>query len=185
MPDEQVSHSSVTRCWLNLDSQALHRSISQKQDISGGAAAVLIHGTAQFGSRSMSKFTINRRTAFTGAAALTLVPAVAGAATAKTTTIGKLWAEAEALQAKLAFYRAEIQASAENGGIAGWMRLGGEANTLGGERYQRLMAILNSTPANADDLKIMAKVVLDEEIQNGAKGFAADRFAQATLTLAA
>lgn len=133
----------------------------------------------------MSNISINRRTAFTGAAALTLVPAVAVAAQPKTTVIGKLWNEAEALRVKLDLFRAEIEASAENGGISGWMRLGGEANTLGGERYGRLMAILNSTPANADDLKIMAKVVLDGEIQNGAKGFAADRFAQATLSLAA
>ena len=44
------------------------------------------------------------------------------------TAIGKLWSEAEVLNARLDAYRAEIAAAAQNGGISGWMRLGGEAS---------------------------------------------------------
>jgi hypothetical protein len=124
--------------------------------------------------------TINRRTAFAGAAALSLVPAIAAAKSGET-AIGKLWSEAEALSAKLSAYSAEIAESAANGGISGWMRLAGEANTLGGERYGKLMAILHTAPESDADLAVMAKVVLDDEIVNGAKGYAADRFAQATI----
>jgi hypothetical protein len=130
----------------------------------------------------MTTPTLTRRTAFAGAAALSLVPVVASAA-ANETTIGKLWREAEALNAKLAGYRAEIAAAAQNGGISGWMRLGGEANTLGGQRYAKLMAILHEKPQSPADLAVMAKVVLDDEIVNGAKGYAADQFARATITL--
>jgi hypothetical protein len=130
----------------------------------------------------MTTPTLTRRTAFAGAAALSLVPAVASAS-ASETTIGKLWSEAEALNAKLAGYRAEIAAAAQNGGISGWMRLGGEANTLGGQRYAKLMAILHAKPETSADLAVMAKVVLDDEIVNGAKGYAADQFARATIAL--
>ncbi|MGL4636415.1 MAG: hypothetical protein ACRCWF_10560 [Beijerinckiaceae bacterium] len=130
----------------------------------------------------MTTSTISRRTAFAGAAALSLVPVVASAA-ASETAIGKLWNEAEALGSKLDAYRAEIAASAQNGGISGWMRLGGEANTLGGQRYGKLMAILHAKPETQGDLVVMARVILDDEIQNSAKGYAADQFAKATITL--
>jgi hypothetical protein len=128
----------------------------------------------------MTSPSLTRRSAFAGAAALTVVPAVASAST-KQTAIGTLWSEAEALERKIAAYSAEIAAAAQNGGIAGWMRLGGEANTLGGQRYARLMAILHATPESQTDLAIIARVVLDGEIQNGAKGYAADQFAKATI----
>ncbi len=136
----------------------------------------------------MTTPSLTRRTAFVGAAALTVVPAVASAkildiAKARETAIGSLWNEAEALNGRLNRFRAEIAAAAEDGGISGWMRLGGEANTLGGQRYARLMAILHAKPQNQADLAIMARVVLDEEIGNGAKGYAADQFARATLAL--
>ena len=130
----------------------------------------------------MTSPTLTRRTAFAGTAALALVPVVASAAS-KQTAIGSLWADAEALSVKLNSYRAQIAASAETGGISGWMRLGGEANTLGGQRYAKLMGILHTKPETQSDLAIMARVVLDEEIQNGAKGYAADRFATATIDL--
>ncbi len=137
----------------------------------------------------MTTSSLTRRTAFVGAAALSLVPVVASAKTlgsikARETAIGTLWNEAEMLNTRLNRFRAEITAAAETGGISGWMRLGGEANTLGGQRYARLMAILHASPENQADLAIMARVVLDEEIGNGAKGYAADQFARATLTLA-
>jgi hypothetical protein len=130
----------------------------------------------------MTTSTITRRTAFAGAAALSIVP-VAASASAKQTAIGALWHDAEMLGAKLDAYRAEIAAAAQNGGIAGWMRLGGEANALGGQRYGKLMAILHAKPETQGDLAVIARVVLDDEIQNSAKGYAADRFAKATIDL--
>jgi hypothetical protein len=131
----------------------------------------------------MTQLSLSRRSAFFGAAALSLVPVVATAKT-KQTAIGALWADAEALKAKIASYRGEIAAAAHNGGISGWMRLGGEANVLGGMRYARLMAILNAKPESQADLAIMARVILDDEIHNGAKSYAADQFAKATLEFA-
>jgi hypothetical protein len=130
----------------------------------------------------MTTPSLTRRSAFAGAAALTVVPAVASARSAET-AIGKLWSEAEALNVRLDAYRAEITAVAQNGGISGWMRLGGEANTLGGQRYAKLMAILHVKPENQNDLAILARVVLADEISNGAKGYAADQFARATIAL--
>jgi hypothetical protein len=130
----------------------------------------------------MTTPSLTRRSAFAGAAALTVVPVVALARSAET-AIGKLWSEAEVLNTRLDAYRAEITAAAQNGGISGWMRLGGEANTLGGQRYAKLMAILHVKPENQNDLAILARVVLDDEISNGAKGYAADQFARATIAL--
>jgi hypothetical protein len=130
----------------------------------------------------MTTPSLTRRSAFAGAAALTIVPVVASARSPET-VIGKLWSEAEALNARLDAYRAEITAAAQTGGISGWMRLGGEANTLGGQRYAKLMAILHVRPENQNDLAILARVVLDDEISNGAKGYAADQFARATLAM--
>jgi hypothetical protein len=130
----------------------------------------------------MTNSTISRRTAFAGAAALSIVPAVASAS-ARQTTIGSLWNEAETLGTRLESFRAEIAASAQNGGISGWMRLGGEANALGGQRYGKLMAILHAKPETQADLTVMARVILDGEIQNSAKGYAADQFAKATIDL--
>ncbi len=130
----------------------------------------------------MTTSTITRRTAFAGAAALSIVPAVASA-NARTTTIGTLWNETEALGARLESFRAEITASAQSGGISGWMRLGGEANALGGQRYGKLMAILHTKPETQGDLAIMARVILDDEIQNSAKGYAAEQFAKATVDM--
>jgi hypothetical protein len=128
----------------------------------------------------MTSPSLTRRSAFAGAAALTVVPAIASAA-AKQTAIGALWSEAEALEGKIAAYSAKIAATAQNGGITGWMRLGGEANTLGSQRYAKLMAILHAQPERQSDLAIIARVVLDGEIQNGAKGYAADQFARAVI----
>ncbi len=130
----------------------------------------------------MTTPSLTRRSAFSGAAALTVVPSVASAK-ARETAIGKLWSEAEALNVRLEAYRAEITAAAQNGGISGWMRLGSEANTLGGQRYARLMAILHTPAQSQADLSILARVVLDDEISNGAKSYAADQFARATLDL--
>jgi hypothetical protein len=130
----------------------------------------------------MTTPSLTRRSAFAGAAALSVVPATAFAR-AKETAIGKLWSEAQALDLQLDTYRAQIAAAAQTGGISGWMRLGGEANTLGGQRYAKLMAILHTRPESQADLSILARVVLDDEITNGAKGYAAEQFARATIAL--
>jgi hypothetical protein len=172
-----------------------HRSL--REDIIGGEAN-LASGLKQVAQRIscsssdppsrqqgvliMTSTSLTRRTAFVGAATLAFVPAVA-VATTRQTIIGKLWADAEDLNIKISAYRNEIAAAAHNGGISGWMRLGGEANTLGGLRYARLMAILNAKPETPADLAIMARVVLDDEIHNGAKSYAADQFAKATVGL--
>jgi hypothetical protein len=131
----------------------------------------------------MTTPSLTRRSAFAGVAALTVVPVVASAAS-RDTAISRLWQEAESLDQQLNAYRAQIVAAAQNGGISGWMRLGGEANTLGGQRYAKLMAILHAKPENQADLTILARVVLDDEITNGAKGYAAEQFARATIAMA-
>jgi hypothetical protein len=128
--------------------------------------------------------TVTRRTAFAGAAALAAVPTGASALTkVKPTQIGTLWAEAESLKETLAVHRAAIAQAAANGGISGWMRLGGEANRLGAARYERLVAILNATPRSEADLAVMARVVQDAEFRNGAHGFAAEKLADATVRM--
>jgi hypothetical protein len=124
--------------------------------------------------------TLTRRTAFAGAAALAIVPA---AAMASATPIARLWAEAESLNGQLAAHRAAIAQAAANGGISGWMRLGGDANRLGAARYERMVAILNAQPTSEADLATMARVVQDDEFRNGARGFAADRLAEATVRM--
>lgn len=131
----------------------------------------------------MSTPELTRRTVFTAAAALAAVPAAALAATAETTPIARLWAKAEAMGKELAAYRAEIEAAAANGGISGWMRLGGKANALGEERYQALVAIMNETPRSQADLAIMGKVVMDDEMTLGPRGWAGEKLASATVAL--
>jgi hypothetical protein len=122
----------------------------------------------------------SRRAAFAGVAAAAAIPAAASA-TSGQTAIGKLWVEAEALKARINGFRAEISAQAAQGGIPGWMRIGGEANKLGEARYQHLVAILNAKAERESDLVIIAKVLRDEDMQNGAKAYAADRLASATV----
>lgn len=97
--------------------------------------------------------------------------------------IARLWREAERLRGELDRHRDAIAAKAQEGGVAGWMRLAGEANTLGEQRYRHLVAILNAEPASPDDLKIMARVVLDDEMRYGPVTWAGERLAQATVSL--
>ncbi len=130
----------------------------------------------------MTNTTLSRRTMFCAAAALAAAPVAAGQAFASgTTTIGRLWAQAESLKDQLATHRAAITAAASNGGISGWMRLGGEANALGQRRYDALVAILNTRPESAQDFAILGKVVLDADIQNGARNWAGEQLANATV----
>jgi hypothetical protein len=136
---------------------------------------------------AFNRIAFTRRMAVTGAvagaAAAVATPVLATAPQGRT-TIGALWAEAETLKRQLEQHRAVIQAKAAEGGIAGWMRLGGDANRIGEARYARLMAILKTEPAAQGDVTIMARVVQDEDVQHGAKGFAADRLASAVIATA-
>jgi hypothetical protein len=125
--------------------------------------------------------TVTRRTAFAGAAALAAAPALAS--TRQTTPISRLWAEAERLNGSLAAHRAAIAEAAANGGISGWMRLGGEANRIGSARYERLVAILNAEAETPADLAIIAQVSRDEDILAGPRSFAADKLAHATVRM--
>ncbi|MGL4975588.1 MAG: hypothetical protein ACRC56_09850 [Bosea sp. (in: a-proteobacteria)] len=130
----------------------------------------------------MTKTTLSRRTMFGAAAALAAAPVAAGQALASgTTTIGRLWSQAESLNDQLAAHRAAITEAAANGGISGWMRLGGQANVLGQRRYDALVAILKTKPESTQDLAILGKVVLDGDIQNGARNWAGEQLANATV----
>jgi hypothetical protein len=133
----------------------------------------------------MTDMTMTRRAALAGSAALAAVPALSVAAMAAPqgeTAIGKLWAQAEGLNAQLVAHRAEITRLAADGGISGWMRLGGEANRIGNERYRALVSIFTEAPQTPRDLELMGRAYLDEEIQNGAKSWASEVLANAVVT---
>lgn len=128
---------------------------------------------------------LSRRAMLAGLGVAAAAPAAVYAAPSKPLTpIGKLWGEAEALRGQINSYRAEIEAASVNG-VPGWMRLGGEANRLSEQRYAKLIEILNAPAKNVDDLKIIGQVSMDTDILNGARSWAAERFASAALTLAA
>lgn len=131
--------------------------------------------------------TLSRRLLLAGATAAVAGPALAAAPAlpAGTTAIGKLWAEAETLKLQLVAHRGAIAEAAANGGIPGWMRLGGEANRIAEARYGKLVAILNTPAKTTGDLAILGKVTQDQDILNGARGWASERLASATLSLAA
>lgn len=133
---------------------------------------------------TMTTKTLSRRLLLAGATAAVAGPALA-AAPAGTTAIGKLWAEAETLKLQLVAHRGAIAEAAANGGIPGWMRLGGEANRIAEARYGKLVAILNTPAKTVGDLAILGKVSQDQDILNGARGWASERLASATLALAA
>lgn len=131
--------------------------------------------------------TLSRRVMLAGATLAAAAPALAAspAAPAAKTAIGKLWAEAEALKLQLLAHRGAIAEAAAKGGIPGWMRLGGEANRIAEARYGKLVAILNSDARDSGDLAILGKVSQDGDILNGARAWASERLAAATLRLAA
>lgn len=136
---------------------------------------------------TMTTKTLSRRLLLAGATAAVAAPAMAAAPAvpAGTTAIGKLWAEAETLKLQLVAHRGAIAEAAANGGIPGWMRLGGEANRIAEARYGKLVAILNTPAKTTGDLAILGKVTQDQDILNGARGWASERLASATLSLAA
>ncbi len=131
----------------------------------------------------MTPSKLTRRALVAVAGALAVAPAVAAApqASSSTTAIGKLWSEAETLRKMLETHRAAIADAARNGGIAGWMRLGGEANRIGEARYGKLVAILNARPETASDLVIMGRTTLEDDIRSGSFGWAGEQLARATV----
>jgi hypothetical protein len=131
------------------------------------------------------KSTLTRRMIVAGTAAFAAVPAIAS--TPAPTPIATLWSEAQALGSQLAAHRSAIAAAAlrTRDGVPGWMRLGGEANRIAEARYQKLVAILNETPRHRGDLAILARVSQDSDISAGARAWASERLAAATLTLSA
>lgn len=135
----------------------------------------------------MTKTTLVSRRTLVAGAAVTGASLIAGAPAfaAGTTPIARLWAEAETLRGQLAAHRNAIAASAANGGIPGWMRLGGEANAIAEARYGKLIAILNAPPKTAQDLAIIAKVTQDSDITEGGRAWASARLAEAAASLAA
>jgi hypothetical protein len=132
------------------------------------------------------KTTLSRRALVAGSAMLAAGPALA-ATPVGPTPIARLWSEAQALASKLASHRGAITAAATRSGTStpGWMRLGGEANAIAEQRYGKLVAILQETPKNPGDLAIIAKVSQDSDIQMGARLWASEKLAAATLALVA
>lgn len=127
---------------------------------------------------------LSRRALVAGAGALSAAPAFAATGTAPT-PIATLWSEAQTLASKLAAHRGAIAAAASRTGNStpGWMRLGGEANRIAEARYGKLVAILHETPRNNGDLAILAKVSQDADIQLGARLWASEKLAAATVAL--
>jgi hypothetical protein len=133
----------------------------------------------------MSRTTLSRRVMMAGAAIAGATTLAGAPVLAAETPIAKLWAEAEALGVKLGAHRAAIAAAAAEGGIPGWMRLGGEANAIAEARYAKLIAILNAPATTAGDLAIIGKVTRDSDITEGARAWAGERLTSAALSLAA
>jgi hypothetical protein len=131
------------------------------------------------------KTTLSRRAVVAGSAMLAAVPAFA-ATPSGPTPIARLWAEAQGLASQLSAHRGAITAAAARTGVStpGWMRIGGEANAIAEQRYGKLVAILKETPKNQGDLAIIAKVSQDSDIQMGARLWASEKLASATISLA-
>lgn len=137
---------------------------------------------------------LSRRALVTGVTLAVAAPALAAApvstptlaaSSTDVTAIAKLWAEAQTLASELSAHRSAIAEAASTGGIPGWMRLGGEANRIAEARYGKLVAILNTPAKNTGDLAIIGKVSQDGDILNGARAWASERLASASIALAA
>ncbi len=61
------------------------------------------------------------------------------------------------------------------------MRLATEANRIGSERYDALVAILNAEPETQADLAMMAKAALSDEMWLGPMTWAGEKLARATI----
>lgn len=127
---------------------------------------------------------LSRRAMIAGLGVAAAAPAAYAAPAKPLTPIARLWRDAENLRAEISAYRSEIELASVNG-VPGWMRLGGDANRLAEQRYTKLIEILNAPAKNVEDLKIIGQVSMDTDILNGARSWAAERLASATLALAA
>ena len=134
----------------------------------------------------MSAISINRRGLLAAGAALAATAAVPAFA-ATPTPIARAWARAETLRLQMQPHAPAIRAAFRDGGVAGWMRLKGEAYRLGETRYGLLVEILNASPSNADDLALQRRAARDEEMHNGPRDWAHARvtLAEAELRRAA
>jgi hypothetical protein len=130
------------------------------------------------------KTKLSRRALVAGSAMLAAGPALAVTPVGPT-PIARLWSEAQSLASKLSAHRGAITAAAARTGTStpGWMRMGGEANAIAEQRYGKLVEILKETPKNQGDLAIIAKVSQDSDIQMGARLWASEKLASATLAL--
>lgn len=127
---------------------------------------------------------LSRRLALAGAGAACLAPAAAAAAVSPRhnpeTALTALWREVKSLDAALQPHADAIKAAA-TGGVPGWMRLTGEINRLGEERYRRLVAIINGPAVNDADLAIKAQAALHEDIRAGAFTWAGETLALSVM----
>jgi hypothetical protein len=128
---------------------------------------------------------LSRRAALAGAGAACLSPAVATAspigASQPESSLAALWREVKALDAALQPHAEAIAAAAAQGGVPGWMRLDGEINRLGEERYRRLVSIINGAAGSDADLAIKAQAALHDDIRAGAFTWAGETLALSVL----
>ncbi len=130
-----------------------------------------------------------RRSILAGGAAIAAVPllavvpafAAATSAPANTSAIGILWAQAETARLELAVYASQIRAAHIRTGLPGWMHVAGRANELGNRRYDLLVAMLKCEATTKDDLAILAKVTVDDDMVHGPKQWAHGRFDVAAM----
>jgi hypothetical protein len=126
----------------------------------------------------------SRRALLGATAALAAAPAAALATPAPAaTSIAALWDEVVDLTIRMGAHGPAIAAADRGDSVPGWMRLSGEANDLGNARYDRLVAILKTKPADADDLSIVARAAGHRDIVSGPSAFAAGRLADAAMSL--
>jgi hypothetical protein len=125
--------------------------------------------------------TVSRRLALIGAGAACVAPAAAVAAPSDT-ALTVLWREVKALDAAMLPHADAVSAAtAESGGLPGWMRLNGEVNRIGEERYRRLVAIINGPVSRDGDLAIKAEAAMHPDIRNGAFTWAGETLALAVM----
>ncbi len=113
------------------------------------------------------------------------MPLATNPAISAVTPISRLWATAEHLGKQLNRAMPQISFAGDEDGIPAWMRTAGNANAIGNKRYSALVGILNAEPQSNGDLAIMARAVLADDIQNGPRGWAAQRLAEATVSFQA
>lgn len=121
--------------------------------------------------------------AFTASVAAAAPMTAAPASAAATSSIRQLWDEVIDLSIRLGGHPTPLVA--QETGLPGWMYDSGEANALGNARYDKLVAILHSTPTSTDDLSIIARAASHCDIQAGPQSYASARLSQAAMAMAA